>query len=116
MQLLILILSKTELMPQIVSRIVSCGCGDPTVIDCEGALRVIDKSEVEPPPIFGSLRYILHKGTRESKMMLTVMRDEDVPDAADVINEVTGGIDRPNTGIFFTIPISAAYGLRGWNQ
>ena len=69
MQLLVLILTKTECMPQIVSAMVGAGLGDPTVINCEGALNVIDKSNVEPPPIFGSLRYILGQSRKESKMM-----------------------------------------------
>jgi hypothetical protein len=43
-QLLVLILTKTECMPQIVSAMVGDGLGDPTVINCEGALNVIDKS------------------------------------------------------------------------
>ena len=111
MQLLVLILTKTECMPQIVSAMVGAGLGDPTVIDCEGALNVIDKSNVEPPPIFGSLRYILGQSRKESKMMFAVLSDDHIEKAKKLIDHEVGGIKNPNTGIMFTIPVSSVEGL-----
>lgn len=111
MQLLVLILTKTECMPRIVSGMVGAGLGDPTVIDCEGALNVIDSSNVEPPPIFGSLRYILGQSKRESKMMFAVLPDEKIDEAKKLIDKEVGGIKNPNTGIMFTLPISSVEGL-----
>lgn len=111
MQLLVLILTKTECMPQIVSAMVGDGLGDPTVINCEGALNVIDKSNVEPPPIFGSLRYILGQSKKESKMMFAVLPDEKIEKAKKLIDRQVGGIENPNTGIMFTLPISSVDGL-----
>lgn len=112
MQLLVLILTKTECMPQIVSDMVGAGLGDPTVIDCEGALNVIDKSNVEPPPLFGGLRYILNQVKQESKMMFAVLKDEQIDKAKKLIDRQVGGIEKPNTGIIFTVPISSVEGLR----
>ena len=111
MQLLVLILTKTECMPGIVSALVGNGLGDPTVINCEGALNVIDKSNVEPPPIFGSLRYILGQSRKESKMMFVVLPDEKIQKAKNIIDEQVGGIKNPNTGIMFTLPLSSVEGL-----
>lgn len=111
MQLLVLILSKTECMPTIVSSMMGEGLGDPTVINCEGALNVIDRSNVEPPPIFGSLRYIIGGQKRESKMMLAVLSDEQIPKAKKIIDREVGGIKNPNTGIIFTVPLSSVDGL-----
>lgn len=81
MQLLILILQQTEKMPSIVSALVNGGFGSPTVIDCQGSLRILDDSDVEPPPIFGSLRYMLHGSTHDSKMMFSVLSEEKVDGA-----------------------------------
>lgn len=111
MQLLVLILKKTECMPKIVSKMVGAGLGDPTVIDCEGALNVIDSSNVEPPPIFGSLRYILGQSKSESKMMFAVLDNDRISEAKKLIDKEIGGIDKPNTGIMFTVPISDVEGL-----
>lgn len=111
MQLLVLILTKTECMPQIVSALVGNDLGDPTVINCEGALNVIDKSNVEPPPIFGSLRYILGQSRKESKMMFVVLPDEKIQKAKNIIDNQVGGIKNPNTGIMFTLPLSSVDGL-----
>ncbi len=111
MQLLVLILTKTECMPRIVSAMIASGLGDPTVIDCEGALNVIDSSNVEPPPIFGSLRYILGQSKRESKMMFAVLTDDHIATAKKLIDKEVGGIKNPNTGIIFTVPVSSVEGI-----
>lgn len=111
MQLLVLILTKTECMPKIVSAMVGAGLGDPTVIDCEGALNVIDSSNVEPPPIFGSLRYILGQSKKESKMMFAVLPESRTDEAKKLIDKEVGGIKNPNTGIMFTISLSSVEGL-----
>ncbi len=111
MQLLVLILTKTECMPRIVSGMIAEGLGDPTVINCEGALNVIDQSNVEPPPIFGSLRYILGQSRKESKMMFAVLNDDHIEKAKKLIDKEVGGIKNPNTGIIFTIPVSSVEGI-----
>lgn len=111
MQLMIVILTKTEKMPQIVSNLMNENLGDPTVIDCQGSLKILDDSDVEPPPIFGSLRYIMNRGTKDSKMMFLVLKDGDVEKAKKIVDKVVGGLDKPNTGILFTLPISDWAGL-----
>ncbi|MCR5041418.1 MAG: hypothetical protein K6C36_04875 [Clostridia bacterium] len=112
MQLLVLILSKTALMPGIISRLMQEGYGDPTVISGEGAVSILDSSNIEPPPIFGSLRRFIN-GTdkHENKLMLLVLPDEKVEAAQELISEEVGGIEKPNTGIMFTLPIGGVRGL-----
>ncbi len=113
MQLLVLILSKTNLMPEIVSGLMQNGYGDPTVINSEGAVSLLDESDIEPPPMFGALRkFINGSDHKTNKIMLLVVKDELVPGAMDLISDIVGGIDRPNTGIMFALPISSVRGLR----
>lgn len=112
MQLLVLILKKTEKMPSIISELMDKGYGDPTVINAEGAVGVLDESNIEPPPIFGALRsFINGSESRESKVMLLVIADDKVAGAKELIPDKVGGIDKPNTGIIFTVPLSGVEGL-----
>lgn len=111
MQVLFLVLSKVDVMPKIVASLVQNGCGDPTVLGCEGAVQFIAKSNIEPPPIFGVLRHIVNPDSREQKLLLTVIPDEKVDAAEKIIDGLVGGIDNPNTGIMFTLPITHVKGL-----
>lgn len=113
MTLLVLILSKTECMSGIISDIVSGGYGDPTVIDSEGALNILSDSNVEPMPMFGGLRFVVGRARKESKTCLCVLKEADVDAVVGIINKHTGGIDLPDTGIIFTLPLDRVYGLRG---
>ena len=112
MTLLVLIHSKTECIPGIISDVVAKGFGDPTVIDSEGALNILSDSNVEPMPMFGGLRFVVGRARKESKTLLCVLKEKDVDEVVDIINKHTGGIDRPDTGIIFTLPLNRVYGLR----
>ena len=41
-----------------------------------------------------------------------MIKDGDVAAAMDIVNARTGGIDKPDTGIAFTLPVDEVYGLR----
>lgn len=112
MKLLIVILSKTEYVPGIISDLERQNIGDPTVIDSEGALNVLSESNVEPLPMFGGLRFVIGRSKRESKTLLCALPDEDVDKAMEIIDRRVGGIDKPDTGVAFVLPIEKAYGLR----
>lgn len=111
MQLLCVILNKTECVPQIVSTLLDKGCGDPTVLTCDGAMHFLESSDIEPPPIFGILRHIVNPVQKESKLLMLVLPEEKIEQAEDIIDEQVGGIDNPNTGIMFALPISHVKGL-----
>ncbi len=40
-----------------------------------------------------------------------VAEDDKVPVISKIVNDVTGGLDKPDTGILFTVPVSYAEGL-----
>lgn len=111
MQLLCAIIQKVESVPQIVSKLMESGLGDPTVINCEGAMHLLESSNIEPPPLFGVLRHLYSPTPHRAKLMMLVLPDEKIQQAEDLIDEELGGIESPNTGIFFALPISHVKGL-----
>ena len=43
--------------------------------------------------------------------MMTLIRDEQLPVLMKIINDKTGGLNKPNTGIAFAIPTTFVEGL-----
>lgn len=104
MQLFVYITNKPEYMPKILSGLIDEGISEGTVLDCTGMLPSLKGSE-EEPSMFGSLREYLNPDYESGKMLLILMKDEDVSGAKSVLHRVVGDLKMPNTGILFTIPV-----------
>ena len=111
MQLLVLILNKTESLRGILSGFLKNGIKDATIYDSMGMLQYIGHETVDAPPIFGSLRQFLNPDRENNKTILTLLDDSMVKVAIDVINKETGGLSKPNVGIVFTLPVSGTEGI-----
>ena len=48
---------------------------------------------------------------RQSKTMFAVMKDEKIPKMMAIIDRVTGGLHRPDTGVAFALPLSFVEGV-----
>lgn len=110
MQLLVYIMKKTELLPKVLAGFMEEGISGTTVIESKGALQLIDESSIDAPPIFGALRRFLNPHGMDEKMVLVVLPEEKVKKAIAVIKN-TVDIEKPDTGIFFTVPVENAEGL-----
>lgn len=110
MQLLILIIRDSEQMNEILAKMMEQNIRGGSMLECEGALEAIGSSGIAPP-VFSSLREYLNPN-QKNKMLLSAMSDENVEKAHKIVNEVTGGLERENVGVFITVPIGVAYGLR----
>lgn len=112
MQLLILILNNTRHMDKILAGMLAAGIRGGSLLDCEGVLQAMAHNSVEPPPIFGSLRQYLNPERGETnKVLLSALSDEEVEKARQIVRDVTGGLDKANTGILMTVPILTIEGL-----
>ena len=110
MQLLVLILKKVEVMNDLIKSLAKAGVKGATILEGTGMAEAL--VNMEDLPIFGMLRRILSDEEREvSKVMMLVLKDEQVMQIRKVINEEIGDLSVPNTGIMFTIPINYVEGL-----
>ena len=110
-KLLVLILSKVDALPEILSEFMNSGIKGTTILDCEGMLRAISNSNIEPPPIFGSLRQYLNPGRPKGKVLLTVLPENKIELSKKIIDEKVGGLTNPNTGVCFTISLDDIFGI-----
>lgn len=112
MQLLILILHNSRHMDTCLAKMVEAGVHGGSLLDCEGVLQAMSHNTVEPPPIFGSLRQYLNpeRGTM-NKILISAIEDSQVELVKAIVNDVTGGLGKANTGILMTVPILTIEGL-----
>ncbi len=112
MQLLILILHNSRHMDSCLAKMVEAGIHGGSLLDCEGVLQAMSHNSVEPPPIFGSLRqYLNPERGAMNKILISAVEDSQVETVKNIVNGVTGGLDKANTGILMTVPILTIEGL-----
>jgi len=108
MNLLVLILKKADLVNEICRDLAEEGVHGGTILDGVGMASVIDK--MDDLPLFGMLKTLLAEDDDGVKVMLFVMNDEELAKARETIKKVVG-LDEPNTGIMFALPVSFVEGL-----
>ena len=111
MQLLIHITNNEDTVNPIMAKLAEQGFRGGTIVDCEGMLKAINEDSVDAPAIVGGLRKFINPGRQTNKMILLVLKDEEVSDAINIIHGVAGDLKLPNTGILFTLPITRWEGV-----
>lgn len=110
MQLLVLVLNKIELLEELLSQLSQGGIHGATILQSTGMATTLAHSE-EDVPMFRTLSKILNPDREESRTVLMVLKKDQVDTAKKIINDVTGGISKPNTGILFALPIDFVEGM-----
>jgi len=105
MQLFVHITPQEESVTPIFTKMLEAGFHGASVVDCQGMLTTLSACNADDAPIFGSLRQFINPCRQTNKMILIVLKDEDVPKVKEIIHTVAGDLRNPNTGIFFTVPV-----------
>lgn len=117
MKLLVFITKEIDCINGILTMLLEENISGATLVDCKGMLKAINESSIEPPPIFGSLRHFINPGHESAKMLMIVPRDhERLEKTRSIIHNCCGGLDKPNTGIMFEIPIDNVEGVPKENK
>lgn len=108
MQVLFLVLDKTEMLAPVLKTFLDCGLQGATILQSTGMGRVLS----DEVPIFASLRQVMNNGRHHNQTIFTVIKDEEKVDRLiAALDKVLGGFDKPGTGIIFTFPVTRAVGL-----
>ena len=110
MQVVTLVLNKTECLEELLEALIENKISGATVLDSTGMMRVIDQSG-DDLPMFSAFRQLFDPERRSSKTLMMVLTEEEVNTARAVINRVTGGLDKPDTGILFAMPALFVEGM-----
>lgn len=108
MKLVVFVLNNEDLLEQVLEAYVDAGIPGATILDSEGMGRFLSY-EV---PLFAEFRRFMKGNKPYNKTILSVVRDETViPRLHKLLDEASGGLDNPGTGIIFTVSVDWAAGL-----
>ena len=111
MKLLVIVLNKIECLERLLTAFGDNRIPGATIIDSKGMAQELESfSDMD---FLFSLRMLINPAHKENKTILMVVPEDLVPKISRIVNEVTGGLDKPDTGILFTVPIDHIEGLRG---
>lgn len=112
MKLLVIVLNKVECLEDIIEAFSDNHISGATIIDSKGMIQALVDREDFDFRILGSLRSILNPSHKENKTIFMVTPEERVKDISKIVNKITGGLDKPDTGIIFTLPIDYLEGIK----
>ena len=110
MQMLMVILKKVELVDEVMQKLAETGVRGGTIVESTGMAKAL--VSMEDIPLFGMLRHMfVDEEKLTSKLLMFVLKDEQVKATRETIKEVIGDLSEPNTGIMFSIPINDVEGF-----
>lgn len=109
MKLLVLVLNKVECLEDILKALSEKDLHGATILDSKGMAHSLDSfTELH---FMLSLRKVLNPDHKESKTLFMVVKEEEVAVVSAIVNEITGGLKQPDTGILFTLPVDSLEGF-----
>ena len=97
-------------MDEIMKQLAESGVKGGTILEGSGMAKSL--INMEELPIFSMLKHLLADEEKTScKLMLFVLKDEQVMTTRGTIKKVIGDLSVPNTGIMFSIPVTYVEGL-----
>ena len=115
MLLYVLVLNKIRLLEPLFQAMLARNINGATVLDSTGMMRVLSDDENANLPMYGVLRHVYSPERKQSKTVFVVLPEEKVQELEAIVDEVTGGLDQPDTGIAFAIPLSYLKGYDAHN-
>ena len=107
MQVVFVVLHKTELLQNLLTSLKKAGVSGGTILDSQGMISYIQESDESY--ILGSLRLFLEQARPDSKTMFFIINDDQTDLVFDTIDK--GGLKKHNTGIAFAMPITKVEGV-----
>ena len=109
MVLLTVVLNKTECLDEILHAFAENGINGATILDSTGMAHTL--SDDEDFRFIASLRQILDPDRESSKTILTVIDEGKIPLVSKIVNDATGGLNNPDTGIMFCTNVTYMEGF-----
>lgn len=108
MKLLVFILNKEEFLEEVMEAYVEAGIPGATILDSEGMGRFLTY-EI---PLFADFKEFMKGNKPYNKTIISVITDESTPQRLlPLLEESLGPLEKPGTGIMFTLPVDWAAGL-----
>ncbi len=111
MKLFVLILSRTDLLEELLDQWSRLGVTGATILNSTGMAATLSQSQKGSSSFFQSLTAALSLRDVESKTIFSLLSEEDVAKAMEGVELVLGDLSLPETGVAFTLPVDFLAGL-----
>jgi len=112
MQILVLVLNKTEKLDAILTEFAHSNIHGATVLESAGMARILShKHDEDEIPFLASVRAFLNPEREKSNVVFTVINNDQENEAISAIERVLGDLSTKDNGIVFSIPINCAKGI-----
>ncbi len=106
-KLMVIILDQPALVDELLTGFLDLGVRGATVVESRGMGSIIRQDM----PIFAGLASLFPENTG-SRMVLSVMAESLIDRVFSLVEEIIGGLDKPNSAVCFTLPVEQFRGIR----
>ena len=110
MNLAIFVLNQVELVDVLLQRLIKSGIRGGTMLDSMGIASYVAMKKVDDD-LADMFRNLFSSGQHHNKTMLFCVDDEELDLLKRVIEQVTGGLGQPHSGILMVLPLSEVLGI-----
>jgi len=108
MELVVIVLNKTDLMNEILSKFMKHKIKGATVLDSSGMGHLIANQF----PMFSMFAELGEEREANSKTIFTVVKSEaERKEVLEAAESVCGDLTKPDNAIFFSVPVNFAKGI-----
>jgi len=107
MRLLVAVVHDPEKLDEILSGFLEIGITGATVLNSEGMGSLLSQDI----PIFAGLQTLVSGSRPQNRLVLSVITEDKVRPVVDLLKDVSGDLEKPATGIAFTLPVDQVFGL-----
>ncbi len=110
-KLLILITAQTDKGVAVAEAWEQAGAAGVTLIESYGLHRLREKSKSMELPLFVSMASVLRQIEETNQTIFTVVEEELVDKLVEAAGRVLGDINKPHTGVAFTLDVERVFGI-----
>ncbi|MDD2259123.1 MAG: hypothetical protein WC278_01605 [Bacilli bacterium] len=108
MKLLVLVLNQPDKLNKLLHEFNDHEIRGATILESTGMAHTLMSDDDH---LFGSWRRFLDPNRKESKTIYMVLEDEKIIKVLEIIEFVIGSLNKPDTGIVFTVPVDFVKGI-----
>ena len=109
MKLVVIILNKLDCLDKLLTAFGKNSIPGATILSSRGMAQTLEAHD--ELRFIGSLRMLMNANYKENRTILMAVPDEKVDTVVELVNKATGGLDQPDSGILFTLPIDRVEGM-----
>lgn len=109
MKLVVIVLNKLDCLDKLLTAFGKNSIPGATILSSRGMAQTLEAHD--ELRFIGSLRMLMNANYKENRTILMVVPDEKVDTVVELVDKATGGLNQPDSGILFTLPIDRVEGM-----